>query len=209
MESPRQRMLGDVCKGWVSPSVSAGASSARVGWGVRRRCLICAGIVSTLPMMWWTARWKSLRGRWAFVVVGKVPLLDAAERCDWGKEHLGSRKSEIGCWRSVVLQHPSKAEQRQREIGRSTQRQEKEAVKVKQWGGYTGRLTPPPVLMCSRQRDVCQPTEVGAVTIGHPQLALETTRLGLLVLLLFALDERRRATCDGGYPSRGTMMRSQ
>ena len=91
-----------------------------------------------MSMMWWTARWKSLRGRWAFVVVGKVPLLDAAERCDWGKEHLGSRKSEIGCWRSVVLQHPSKEEQRQREIGRSTQRQEKEAVKLKQWCGYTG-----------------------------------------------------------------------
>ena len=43
---------------------------------------------SKLSMMWWTARWKSLYGRWAFVVVGEVPLLGAAERCDWGKEGL-------------------------------------------------------------------------------------------------------------------------
>ena len=39
-----------------------------------------------MSMMWWTARWKSLYGRWAFVVVGEVPLLGAAERCDWWKE---------------------------------------------------------------------------------------------------------------------------
>ena len=57
------------------------------------------------------------------------------------EEHWRSRKSEIGCWRSVVLRHPSKEEQRQRETGRSTQRQEKEAVKLKQWDGYTGTTT--------------------------------------------------------------------
>ena len=44
VESPRHWMLGDGCKGWVSPSVSAGASSARVGWGVRRHCLIYPGV---------------------------------------------------------------------------------------------------------------------------------------------------------------------
>ena len=49
-------------------------------------------------MMWWTARWKSLYGRWAFVVVGEVPLLGAAERCDWWKEkreQRGGSRSEI------------------------------------------------------------------------------------------------------------------
>ena len=44
VESPRHWMLGDGCKGWVSPSVSAGASSARAGWGVRRHCLIHPGV---------------------------------------------------------------------------------------------------------------------------------------------------------------------
>jgi hypothetical protein len=44
VESPRHSALGDVCKGRASPSVSAGASSARAGWGVRRRCLIYPGV---------------------------------------------------------------------------------------------------------------------------------------------------------------------
>jgi hypothetical protein len=44
VKSPRHRMLGDVCMGWVSPSVSAGASSVRLGWGARRRCLIYPGV---------------------------------------------------------------------------------------------------------------------------------------------------------------------
>ena len=44
VESPRHWMLGDGYKGWVSPSVSAGESSARAGWGVRRRCLVYPGV---------------------------------------------------------------------------------------------------------------------------------------------------------------------
>jgi hypothetical protein len=44
VESPRHWILGDVCRGWVSPSVGADASSARLGWGVKRRCLIYPGV---------------------------------------------------------------------------------------------------------------------------------------------------------------------
>jgi hypothetical protein len=44
VEFPRNRILSDVCKGRVSPSVSAGAGSARDGCGVRWRCLIYPGV---------------------------------------------------------------------------------------------------------------------------------------------------------------------
>jgi hypothetical protein len=54
VESPRQGVLGDVyktgliqqqdIKGFVSPPVSAGASSVRAGREVRRRCLIYRGV---------------------------------------------------------------------------------------------------------------------------------------------------------------------
>jgi hypothetical protein len=79
VESPQHRMLGGVCKGLVSPSVSAGASSARAGWGVRRRCLIYPGVgrlegkISAMLLVGWLVNGPGPRDIRINVIVVRPP----------------------------------------------------------------------------------------------------------------------------------------
>ena len=66
VESPRYWMLGDGCKGWASPSVSAGASSALAGWGVSQAELELELILSHMtqkPMLRGEVGARALRVR--------------------------------------------------------------------------------------------------------------------------------------------------